>query len=289
MRLTGRYINLDRSNDRRIRMEAELDRVGLKNSVSRFAAIEPGSGSGKLTKSEYGCFLSHRSLVDGSEPETHLLVLEDDVKLSIHFREGLRGALQSGKRNSLDIIFLGQTVQFDDVAAHARLLEHRRRLESEAAMKKPRFAMLDGSATYRWGAFGYVLSPEGAEKLRDLLSEIRQPEQIDLLFRRALEEGRLKGGVLFPYVVGIEPSLNSTMSERRGTNQHHWHALNVNNYLSGEPLPDCDEFVAVITQRLIEPRVLRLLQSMYERLVEGSSSSPKQVVHAHHGGRGESA
>ena len=67
------YINLDKRPDRRVQMEREFERLGLK--ARRFAAVEAQPGG-------VGCALSHAAVLkqaidDGS---TELLVIEDDLE-----------------------------------------------------------------------------------------------------------------------------------------------------------------------------------------------------------------
>jgi len=58
----GLYINLDRSVERRERMEAQLADLGLAGRYVRFPAIDGaslGSGTGTLKAGERGAFHSH--------------------------------------------------------------------------------------------------------------------------------------------------------------------------------------------------------------------------------------
>jgi glycosyl transferase family 25 len=93
------YINLDRSAERRDRIENELDRYGLLaeripavdgsqlTDAELFRHYDPNKNSSEyfapLKKSEIACFLSHRKVlrqfVEGGDSD-FALVLEDDAE-----------------------------------------------------------------------------------------------------------------------------------------------------------------------------------------------------------------
>lgn len=93
------YINLDRRNDRRERIEAELLKQGI--SAEKFSALtdadgwkfpnlEYGEGS---AKGELGCTFSHYSILKQhleSKSEKILAIFEDDAHFSLDFKKRLK-------------------------------------------------------------------------------------------------------------------------------------------------------------------------------------------------------
>jgi len=78
------YINLDEATDRNDRMVSMFENFGITN-YSRFGTTRPSrSEHHRLSPSEYGCLMSHISIIlDFAESdEDYLLVMEDDVDLS---------------------------------------------------------------------------------------------------------------------------------------------------------------------------------------------------------------
>jgi glycosyl transferase family 25 len=103
MSITAYLINLDRSPDRLVRMQARFDEVGAAfvripavdgkalNDAARKAACVPHKAWLPLTASEIGCFLSHRAcwrqIADGPAP--YGCVFEDDMLLAPRLQDFL--------------------------------------------------------------------------------------------------------------------------------------------------------------------------------------------------------
>lgn len=80
--VVGRYINLDRSTARRAAVEAQFERLGLKDRYTRFAAVDGAARPAVegLKPGEVGCFLSHYGvLCEHAGDGRHVHVVEDDV------------------------------------------------------------------------------------------------------------------------------------------------------------------------------------------------------------------
>ena len=78
----GRYINLDRSEARRAAVQAQIDRFGLADRYTRFAAVDGASrpAAAPLKPGEVGCFLSHYEVLrEHARDGRHVHVVEDDV------------------------------------------------------------------------------------------------------------------------------------------------------------------------------------------------------------------
>src|SRR5580658_3016299 len=83
MSYVGRYINMDRSTERRRALEARFAALGCADRYTRFAAVEGDKvdrGQSPLSPGEYGCFMSHYHCIrESMGQDTHLHIVEDDV------------------------------------------------------------------------------------------------------------------------------------------------------------------------------------------------------------------
>ena len=83
MPYVGRYINMDRSTERRRLLEERFAALGCTDRYTRFAAVDGRSvdmGHSSLNPGEYGCFMSHYQCIKESmDQDVHLHIVEDDV------------------------------------------------------------------------------------------------------------------------------------------------------------------------------------------------------------------
>ncbi len=113
----GLYINLDRSTDRRARLEANLADLGIFDRYVRFGAVEGASlpaPLGTLTPGEAGCFASHLEVLNrhrGVHEPLH--ILEDDVILAPQFDASIRRLLSQGVLDRSDLVFTETFVRPD--------------------------------------------------------------------------------------------------------------------------------------------------------------------------------
>ena len=104
-------INLARRPDRRARAEAEFFRAGLE--VEFFDGTDgwrESPGDLHITPGEYGCALSHVRVWRDMVARRHrmALVLEDDVELSLNFKNKLNEVLEEATLvPGWDVIFIG--------------------------------------------------------------------------------------------------------------------------------------------------------------------------------------
>ena len=105
----GLYINLDRSPERRARIERQLRTLGLEKIYRRFPAVDGAAlklPNGTLRPGEVGAFLSHtRALETALTSGTAVHILEDDALLSEHVRPVVEDAVSSGLFDRFDILF----------------------------------------------------------------------------------------------------------------------------------------------------------------------------------------
>ena len=217
IRLRGSYINLDRSVDRRADMEHGLNRHGLGRMVKRFPAIEPDEGRGKLTRGEWGCFLSHQAIVDAADDGIHILVLEDDLIFPEAFGSYFRPALEIAFRTDWDILFLNQTASFLNLAPLRSLLGLKRTVGDMYSADFRNFRVIDAKNFYLFTAAAYIIHPRARKKVSTILAEnsaLDRNVPVDILYGRAIHDGRLTAKFLFPYLVGIDHGYETTMAGR---------------------------------------------------------------------------
>lgn len=176
------YINLDRSPDRKVKVEEEVKKLG-NIPIQRWTAVEGSkltekdfdihsipawsrpsfAKDEKKRKNEIGCLLSHKTLLQNLEklnvPQTEgHLILEDDISIN----KNIIGVWNKAKQsipNDWDIIFLGL-------------------LGNQIKNVK------DGIGTPEWitGAHAYVVKHSSLPKINESLRVVYDP--IDEMFGR---------------------------------------------------------------------------------------------------------
>lgn len=195
LRIPAVYINLDRRPDRRMKCHAQLSRNftrfrrekavdGRLESSTRtdqrvvpyYDLAENAQWDGnirwknrtlRMSASEIGCGLSHISVWE-RQNDTPFAVFEDDVVLTYRFRTKLRRFMAIVPRD-WDILYLGY-INTDGLDA-----------TSIPGVKRVVFV---------FGAYAYVLSQSGLEKVRNLLPVDRP---VDNFLGKLTETGQLVG------------------------------------------------------------------------------------------------
>ncbi|HLI65262.1 MAG TPA: glycosyltransferase family 25 protein [Caulobacteraceae bacterium] len=227
MRVTGRYINMDASAERRVRMEAQLAAAGCAEIYRRFRAVDgrgvrhPGS---KISQGELGCFLSHYACILEAPADQNVHVIEDDVELAPQTMP-LIGDLQESLTEQFDLLFTDIFVPLN-MGSIFNLMEFYRASGMAAVRQAAPSLRMPTSILYPslrpiefTGATSYIVSRRARHKLRRLLEEEldagpRQP--IDMAFRRWIADGRLEGLCTMPFLTSIQADSirNSTISDR---------------------------------------------------------------------------
>jgi GR25 family glycosyltransferase involved in LPS biosynthesis len=217
MRPRGFYINLDGSTDRRALIESNIEAIGAQRVIHRYPAQTGDDRAAGISRHELGCFLSHQGIIEQAQDDDLTLIFEDDVHIPANFVRTFPTIIKRANRSSWDVIFLSQTLDYNDVNTLHHVIAAKRKL---VGMDRPDFndfRLLDGARWYRWGAFAYVINPAALPKLR---AQIRQAAEegyrlpIDNLYAQLGKSGALETKVAFPYLVGIHENLASTMADR---------------------------------------------------------------------------
>lgn len=165
-------INLDKDIARRKRMESEVQKMPGFSLIRVPAVLGKDVSFSEKEKyfapdylktvkdGEVGCLLSHYGIWKGllDTNEKYRIILEDDVSFSDDFSERLKGVL--GKVNNFDIIYLG----CGGVCGNGCKKLGKNRCPTTDI---PGFAR----AHHAFGAYGYVISKRGANKLVNLVQK----------------------------------------------------------------------------------------------------------------------
>ncbi len=204
---TGLYINLDRSTERRRRLEEQLAKFNLSGRYTRFEAVDGLKTAARegLQPGEVGCFHSHyRALMKGGENGLPVHILEDDILLSQYLDFAARKLVSSDSFGPFDIVFT-ETFVPPNVST---LAFYKREFDRALAGGRGaiRFQVKDLKAQHWWGMTSYFVAAASIDKVLRILAEEleRGPTMpIDDCLLLAAREGRLMIGCWFPFVTSI--------------------------------------------------------------------------------------
>lgn len=220
--MSGHYINLDRSADRREAMQRRLDALGL-TAVQRFAAVDGRALDVKnrlLGTSETACFMSHARVIAQPAGETLRLVLEDDTLLADGLPEAL-ASLDAAQFADCHLVFL-DCQPYLSLPGLVALYEGLRTWTADRqAGRVGRLSIFDARGLYRWGANAYLVTPRGQRELPKMLGEALQDGlgptlPFDLWLAERIGDGRITARVLAPFLAApaLDNHANSTMADR---------------------------------------------------------------------------
>ena len=210
MPYVGRYINLDRSPERRAEMEAQFARLDPVARYGRFPAVDGNpyglTGHG-LTDGELGCLMSHYRLLQmHQDSATHLHIIEDDIVMARRTVSFVEQVVSSGMLDDWDILFTETTVPMAvDWCARGRAL-YRDMIEraEDGTAAKIEFRLVQ----YFGVMASYLVNRRSVRSICEILGQeldrgARSP--IDLLIRTKAREGKLRARSLFPFITSIRP------------------------------------------------------------------------------------
>jgi GR25 family glycosyltransferase involved in LPS biosynthesis len=205
----GVYINLDRSNERRAQMEAQIAALGLSETYARLPAVEGATLDAPLSKvkpGELGCFLSHRralELARSTGKPVH--VLEDDTILSADMRSVIEDAISDGLLDRVDLLYLDTFVHCQPL-----MLKGMKSLFDHVAARRPlRLAdmqIIDLSQQNFSGTTSYVVGPRASERVLALMHrELASGPRVafDIFLRETVRAGGLRLSCVFPFLTSL--------------------------------------------------------------------------------------
>lgn len=228
----GRYINLDRSPERRAALEQRLAAAGCADRYDRFVGVDGATvqrGASPLSPGALGCFLSHaRVILNHAEraPDRHLHILEDDVTLGPRTVPILDQILETAL-GAYDLVFTDVSINFNLILQLSAMKAFRATgmtdPQAEGGPPTPRSVLYLDLAGQAFGAASsYLVSRKALPRLAEILrAQIaagpRQP--IDMLYGELLNARTLSGACTMPFLTSIRPpdecvtTINDGMSE----------------------------------------------------------------------------
>lgn len=265
------YINLDRSTDRRAQMEQALLALPGDIPVSRFSGVEVSNGQGSMSAAEVGCYLSHQGILERAGDQQHTLILEDDLIFSSSVARGLELAHRILEDSKFDLLFLGQTVQYNDIGMHQRLM--RVLAEMQTAAQPPEFACLPAPTFYRWGSYAYAVNRSSAKRIAQFVQaslRSKQPVPVDQLYRNLIAVRKINAAVLFPHLARVNPRFPSTMAGRSFELANKYHVQMTGVYMKGSSLNEETDRWRDLLSRDPNPHALAIARLIYEAILERS-------------------
>jgi GR25 family glycosyltransferase involved in LPS biosynthesis len=223
---SGRYINLERSRDRRLHVENEIERHGLKDRYRRFAAIDGKSAytNSKISAAEKGIFASHLALFKQAAAGTEVLhIIEDDV------------AFSSALAPFVDWIVDGNAIQdYDMVVTDTfipiKMSEFRWFVRAYTAVRRGNApAMANGIALihmenkYLYGCSSHIVAPAGAARIVEVLNRAWGEEPtapVDKVLQDAVVAQELRIGCAMPFVTWLDLKLADASTAERPEEVH---------------------------------------------------------------------
>jgi GR25 family glycosyltransferase involved in LPS biosynthesis len=206
-RYRGIFINLDRSVDRRTRLEAQLRKFNLEERYSRFSAFDGYASAevpGSITAGEHACFRSHYTALEGASSKgVTIHIMEDDVELSPQLEQIICSLDEGGALDNFDIVFTDMAVDLD-----LELLRNYKKLFDTYWRRRPRKLSVIGiNNQYRWGSESYLVPSKAVSKVLSVLHgglEAGPQLPVDVFLRQEAHAGRLRLGCIFPFVTSIQ-------------------------------------------------------------------------------------
>jgi len=204
----GYYINLDRSSDRRLALEAQIAQAGLSDNYQRFTAVD-GSTIDAKNPGVIGNFLSHlHTLEQAVEAHLPIHIMEDDVILSRDFASNIPGLLKATAQ--CDIIFTSTFVPLnpDILRLYKNTYEQR---------EQGNFVLLNAKELYFASMASCFYSEAGARKIIALAqAHVAEGIQIpiDIFLRHHIRNGNLQAAILMPFLTSITNSHETTIPGR---------------------------------------------------------------------------
>jgi GR25 family glycosyltransferase involved in LPS biosynthesis len=202
----GVYINLDRSLDRRQKIEKQLADYNLTEKYARLPAIDGApleSSQGTITPSEAACFQSHyRALERAKAHGTCVHILEDDAILSQFVPSVIDRMQSSGNLDQFDIVFTETLVPLNPLI----LIQCMRQFEELSPAAEPRFTIFNISALYNSGTSSYVVGAHAIDRV--LAAYYRGLEAgpdlpLDIFIRQEARASKLRLGCIFPFITTV--------------------------------------------------------------------------------------
>ena len=216
MKYAGRYINMDRSVERRSALGAQFAAFGCGDRYARFPAVDGQTldrTRSSLTAGECGCFESHyRCIKESMSEDRHLHILEDDVVFGPNtiplLDQALTDAFNRGEMVFTDIFIPGELSTLQLLINYYRLtgILDRPPPGERALTKFINFydlkqASFAGSSSY------LVRDDTRAKLLRLMEAELAAGPTVplDIFYNRIIHDGHIKAVCVLPFLTTVNP------------------------------------------------------------------------------------
>jgi GR25 family glycosyltransferase involved in LPS biosynthesis len=222
----GLYINLERSVQRRERMDTQLAELGLEGRYVRFPAVDGAAigSAGTVRPGERGAFHSHaKALEEARSHRGGVHILEDDAVLSHHVRPVIDEAIIAAKLfERFDLVFTDMML-----SCHLGVLKFlkgaydRLALPRSGPLRLSDLQVIDLKQQNFACLTSYVVSEGAIDRvLRLYRQEIEQGPRmpVDLFVRDCVHTGKLRAACLFPFLTSfkLEELFGSTIAGEAG-------------------------------------------------------------------------
>lgn len=192
--MNGLYINLDRAQRRRARLEAELARFGLSDDYRRIRAFAESSPF-------RGCWKSHiKAMEEAATLGGPVHVIEDDVIFSARAVEFLRSGEAEKLLETYDVVFLSMWVDPEPAARFTYQSALRAAPEGGHTLLDMRRARLGAMDSY-------IVAPRSLARIASLMrSRLAQTPLIanDTFLGNLVKAGRINAVTLVPFLTCID-------------------------------------------------------------------------------------
>jgi GR25 family glycosyltransferase involved in LPS biosynthesis len=221
MSLKGLYINLDRSEERRVHVERQLLKLGAAHGYQRFAAIDGArltARPGIKNPAELGCYLSHLEAIRKNRDfEGWLHVLEDDVVISRPAAAALAAFTSDAAFASYDIIFTNVMLQVssESMGLLRTFFDNTVNVDDVGRVTGIKnFVAFSLETVHFHLATSYLINPRAIGRVADLLADDlanRPFTPVDDVLAKYCRSGELTGACSMPFYTVPRLSGESTI------------------------------------------------------------------------------
>jgi GR25 family glycosyltransferase involved in LPS biosynthesis len=222
----GRYINLDRSPERRRLIEAEIASIGGSAPYERFAAVEGqtlASHPEVDDRGSLGCYLSHLEAIKlGAPSGAWLHVLEDDAVVSRFFGGAMAAITQDPQFEQFDVIFTNvmTLMRPRETPIWRALFDRNVSVDAEGFVTAVNVLTASPLRNIEFGlTTSYLVNPRSIERVADMLG--RQLKRspfipVDYAFDYLSRSGDLTAACTMPFLTAPRLTEESTIRPGMG-------------------------------------------------------------------------
>jgi GR25 family glycosyltransferase involved in LPS biosynthesis len=221
----GLYINLDRSPERRRKMEEQLAAYRLSEIYTRFAAVDGKTvpmPQSPLKPGEIGVFLSHRNALEQAKATGQCVhILEDDALLTPHLPSVIGDFIAAKLFDQYDFLFTDSVVN-----CHLGLMKNLKaefdsiKFPKDGGVFRLRDLKLMDLARVFFASFqSYVVAVRSIDKVLTLYEQeiANGPKTpIDIFVQQQVLRGNLRAACIFPFITSgrIEDVVDSFIADQ---------------------------------------------------------------------------